>query len=96
MAEWHLYEYMRGNFYFYSNTILPSVRDIDHLEQIISGKDPNFETVLMKGDLDLSRIVTSPFRVIQEVNLGSIHHKRSFKIVKGLEPSHIRIKRKSN
>jgi len=82
-AGFNLNETMTGCFYYYSNWAVPRISDISRVNRIISGKDDQFDSIIINIDEPRSKAIESignmikvPWRIADETHTGNPKHCR--------------------
>jgi hypothetical protein len=88
IASYQLYEYALADIYFYCDWVFPELKDSRQLEQVIEGEHPAYHSVVIESSGDLSGLVTAPYQVTAEINLGSIWLFRPLRLVEGARPEY--------
>lgn len=83
VAAWNFCETSRGIFYFYCDWTLPRIHDRRRLLNIVAGRDPEFDSVIITREPSIPDLLKRPYRVLAEETLGPPKHTRTLHWVEG-------------
>ncbi|NOY69104.1 MAG: glycosyltransferase family 39 protein [Deltaproteobacteria bacterium] len=90
IAGFNLNETMLGCFYYYSDWAVPRVSNVFRVNRILSGKDKQFDSIIINKDGSRSRAlefinktIYIPWQIIQETHTGNPKHSRRIFLITG-------------
>ncbi|HBA83492.1 MAG TPA: hypothetical protein DCZ95_05290 [Verrucomicrobia bacterium] len=84
-AAWGFSETTRGGLYFYAGASFQRIHEMERLDAILKGNDPEFDSVIIDREKDLDALLKRPYRILAEGHPGSGKRKRPLFWVEGAD-----------
>ncbi len=77
-------ETTRGYFYYYCNWCVPQIRELERLQKILAGTDPEYDSIIVIDKRSsLLKQIESPYRIIGENHPSKTNQKRKAYWIEG-------------
>lgn len=83
IAAWNFSETTRGELFFHGGMALSRISDPARLNLILSGNDPEFDSVVFDWKNDLAEVIHLPYRILSEARPGKGRSARPLYWIKG-------------